>query len=394
MPPLPPSETPTTRAPAAARLLAAALAPMLAIGHRPMFLAAVLWAMAGVALPAMGHFPNAPAPWHAHAMIFGFAGAGFAGYTLSAAPGWSRRPPVAGWPLAVLAGLWLLAHPVAILPELSALAWVGPAVFVWLAALLAREALAARAPKGAVQSAAAILLALADLAVLTGHLPPGLAVLGLALLVAGIGGRIVAAFVGNRAHALGLTRRPMPAIFLWGGPVALTLAGILAATGSTQAAGVTLALAALAETGRMARWPLTAARSDALVAMLVLAYAWLPLALIGLAMERLTDLPVARADLLHALTAGAVGTLIFAVMARAIAHRHPDRLQAQPLIVAGFALVWGAAALRLPWPGLPVLASSVLAPGAWTLGWALLLLHLLADLRHPPRRPVFSGPKA
>ena len=47
------------------------------------------------------------ATWHAHEMIFGFAGAAVTGYALTLIPNWTGSFPLQGWRLAVLAGLWV-----------------------------------------------------------------------------------------------------------------------------------------------------------------------------------------------------------------------------------------------------------------------------------------------
>jgi uncharacterized protein involved in response to NO len=45
--------------------------------------------------------------WHAHEMLFGFVLATIAGFVLTAIPNWAGRMPLQGFPLAVLAGVWL-----------------------------------------------------------------------------------------------------------------------------------------------------------------------------------------------------------------------------------------------------------------------------------------------
>ena len=60
----------------------------------------------GLALPSRFD----PLTWHIHEMFFGFVMAAIAGFLLTAVPNWTKRLPVAGWPLAGLAGLWLLGR--------------------------------------------------------------------------------------------------------------------------------------------------------------------------------------------------------------------------------------------------------------------------------------------
>lgn len=83
-------------------------------GFRPFFLAAGLWAAGALVLwlamlAGAIALPTAfdPITWHAHEMLFGFAGAAVAGFLLTAVPNWTGRMPLQGLRLAGLAALWL-----------------------------------------------------------------------------------------------------------------------------------------------------------------------------------------------------------------------------------------------------------------------------------------------
>lgn len=54
--------------------------------------------------------PDDRGGWHIHEMVFGFVGAGLAGFLLTAVPSWTSTPPVTGRPLQALVALWLLAR--------------------------------------------------------------------------------------------------------------------------------------------------------------------------------------------------------------------------------------------------------------------------------------------
>ena len=91
--------------------------PLLTAGFRPFFLAAAAWAALSMAawLPLISgelELPSRfdPLSWHMHEMLFGFVMAAVGGFLLTAIPNWTGRAPVAGTPLAVLAGLWLLGR--------------------------------------------------------------------------------------------------------------------------------------------------------------------------------------------------------------------------------------------------------------------------------------------
>jgi len=49
-----------------------------------------------------------PGPlWHGHEMVFGFVVAAISGFLLTAVPVWTGQRGYSGWPLVLLAGLWL-----------------------------------------------------------------------------------------------------------------------------------------------------------------------------------------------------------------------------------------------------------------------------------------------
>lgn len=95
-----------------------ASAPILSLGFRPFFclatgyavIVSLLWyaAYAHAWLPAGAGY--APALWHAHEMVFGYAAAVVSGFLLTAVHNWTSRPTLHGLPLAGLALLWLLAR--------------------------------------------------------------------------------------------------------------------------------------------------------------------------------------------------------------------------------------------------------------------------------------------
>jgi len=95
-----------------------------ALGFRPFFLCAGISAVLMIALwlgflagyvPANTYY--GPIGWHSHEMLFGFSTAIIAGFLLTAVRNWTGIDTISGYPLAALAGLWLLGR---ILPVISA----------------------------------------------------------------------------------------------------------------------------------------------------------------------------------------------------------------------------------------------------------------------------------
>lgn len=173
------------------------------------------------------------------------------------------------------------------------------------------------------------------------------AVLGLALLVALVGGRIVPAFLAARAEDRQPRRRMPWDDRLADAALALALTLHLAGAGE-KAVGALLIAAAFGQAARMRRWdmaPLLHGHRD--LALLLCAWLWLPLGLglVGAGLMGLRWLPTATA--VHALTMGLMGSMILAVMARGWMRREPGRLLVGRPTAVAFALLQLAAVFRL-----------------------------------------------
>jgi uncharacterized protein involved in response to NO len=345
--------------------------PLLSYGFRPFFLAAALWAAAdvalwiivltsGVALPARFD----PLAWHIHEMLFGFVMAAMGGFLLTAIPNWTSRPPVAGAPLACLATLWIAGRIAclvgAYLP--AALATALDLSFpVALIAVAARELAAAGNRRNLFLLAPISVFAIGNLLM---HLqaagvavPAGLGWrLGLVcalVLISVIAGRIVPAFTRNWLDARGAERRPATPGKLNRLALASLHTGLFGWAlfpGETRLGWLLLAAAAL-NYWRLAGWRGAATFSEPLLAVLHLGYFWLAsgAALLGLSLLG-ADVPEVAA--VHALSAGAIGTMILAVMTRATLGHTGRPLHATPATIVIYLLITGAALLRViaAWP--------------------------------------------
>ncbi len=371
---------------------------LFAYGFRPFFLMAGLFsALAMVvwlglyagAFAFVSSYP--PQLWHAHEMLFGFTACVIAGFLLTAAPNWTGARPLAGRPLAGLAALWLAGR-IAV--------WAVPAVPLWLAAVLDIAflpalilALVPTLRKGSAKNFVfPAILALLTVANLLFHLEAlgigdmgslGLtvAVDGIALFIAIIGGRVTPTFTANALSAQALAHRREGEIEIVSKPwlnkaaiasVVLLIAADLVAPGSLVAGLVALAAAALNalrlagwKTVRVVRWPM--------LWVLHLGYGWLVL---GLAVKGLGDLTGALAPVaaLHGITIGAIGTMTLAMMSRASLGHTGRPLEVGPAMAAAYLLPSLAALVRLLTP--------IVAPGAyaasitvsgllWTLAFAI-----------------------
>lgn len=358
--------------------------------HLPFFLLAALWAgLVPLVWPAPGLVCD-PVAWHRQELVLGVAGAAMAGYLLTALPHWTGGGGAGPWVTRGLALAWVTGRVLGgpCLPDTLAL--VGLCLLpVALAAALALPVIAARVWGRLPMALAPLVLIVIGvrLRLDSDGLTAGL---GLALLVALVGGRILPAFLHARAGADSTTRLPVPVAARAADlMLALALAGHLAEAGP-RLVGVLLLVAALGQALRMARWPLAQGLSgwpSDLVALLA-AWVWLPvgLALVGLSHGFATGLPLPAA--LHALTMGLMGSMILAVMARAWARRVPGALRLGPVLALAIALVHVAAILRLGQP------DPTLAAVCWSAGWALACAAALVALFCPVSHPVLSARRA
>jgi uncharacterized protein involved in response to NO len=110
--------------------------------------------------------------------------------------------------------------------------------------------------------------------------------------------------------------------------------------------GWALALAGLLQAVRMLRWRGWRTARDPLVLVLHAGYAWIPAGLVLLAWS-IWGTAVPRTAAIHALTAGAMATMILAVMTRASLGHTGRALAAGPATVAAFLLVTGGAVVRI-----------------------------------------------
>lgn len=382
-------------------------------GFRPFFLGAAIYAALAMALwlAWIGiHAANAsliwisisgpPHVWHAHEMVFGFAMAAVAGFLLTAVPNWTSATPLSGRPLVVLFGLWLAGRAVmlssAFLPALVVAA-VDLAFIPALALHVARQLFVRPQKRNMVFLG--ILLALfaanvsyhlsaAGLADLdpTAGLRAGVLIVVLVIVI--IGGRIVPSFTHNYLHRTEPQSRMPTRSDIIDRVAVMTMLIFAVATlvpvGDTVLA-VTAGAAALANAVRLAGWRGTATVSEPIVAVLHAGYLWVVIGLGVWCVADATNL-ISEVSALHALSTGAIGTMILAVMSRASLGHTGRPIAAPASIVVSYVLVTLAAALRTFGPALvpsaynPVMLASGLL---WTAAFALFAITYAPILTRP-----------
>jgi uncharacterized protein involved in response to NO len=344
------------------------------LGFRPFYLAGAtfaalaltVWLLVLAGVPVMGHYllKLDPIGWHAHEMVFGFAASIVAGFLLTAVRAWTGMPTTSPRVLAALALLWLAAR---------VLVWSGPALpaalidsaFLPVVAFVLLRVLMKAGNRrnyflvpvlltfGALNAAFHALTQSghAELALRCLYAAAGIVV----LLVSVIGARVIPMFTSNAIPGF-VTRRwkPIEAI-----AAPLTLCALFADAAALPPALIAaLAFAACAvHCARLIGWRSYQVRGPAILLILHVAYAWMPVgfALLGLSALGL----VAHSVAIHAFTAGVIGGAIVAMITRT-ARGHTGRpLAADTRDIASYALVTLGSVLRIAGP--------LVAPGHYQL---------------------------
>jgi uncharacterized protein involved in response to NO len=343
----------------------AASHPFFRGGFRPFFFGGASWALIAltlwicsltgeITLPTALH----PLAWHRHEMLFGFVGAVIGGFLLTAVPNWTGRLPIAGWPLGGLFALWSAAR-LALLFSAHIGLWpagiLDVGFFLVLGLVAAREVLVANNRNLPVVGMI-LLFGLADALdyLCTGGTIPSpdlgwqLAIAIVVLLISLIGGRIIPSFTRNwmakRGLKTGLPTQPGRFDLFVIAATAVALLAWLSGPAETPIGIVLLAAAAL-QGARWLRWRGYRTFRDPLVLVLHVGYAWVPvgLALLGLSLSGV----VPRSAAIHALTAGAMATMILAVMTRGSLGHTARELKANTATVALYLFVTAGAILRV-----------------------------------------------
>lgn len=367
--------------------------PPLSAGFRPFFLAAGLWACLSMGawilmLRGLLALPTrfVPVTWHFHEMLFGFVAAAITGFVLTAIPNWTGRLPLQGRPLGALVLLWLAGR-----AATACSAWIGPilaaavdvAFLVVLAAVAGREVVAGRNWRNLPVVFALALLIAANAMIHVGSFGPArleeagkrLALAVVVMLITLIGGRIVPSFTANWLRRRGAHSLPIPFNWYDRTTLAASIAGLAAwaGLGPTPVSGAALLAAGALQAIRLTRWRGSATREEPLLWILHVGYAWVPagLALLGVAAWR----PELGTTAIHALTAGAMGTMILAVMTRASLGHTKRALTAGKGTLAIYVLVLLAALARVAAPqlGIGYSAAIEIAGGAWIAAFALFV---------------------
>ncbi|MFJ7792961.1 NnrS family protein [Pseudomonas sp. NPDC096950] len=349
-----------------ANKLAPTRAAVFSLGFRPFFLAGAGFAVLAVAIWALwlyGRLPGAQPiggmlAWHRHEMPFGFATAIIAGFLLTAVPNWTGRPGLNGWPLIGLVVVWLLARLAWLLPINPTLLIALQLPFLPLLAwCLGRDLVAAGKRDNYPILLMITLLAGCQVLTLRGFVTDDaglqrhgvLAALWLvAALMSVIGGRVIPFFIQrglNRPAAAPSHSLPTKVSLVGGLLAAVSFAAGLNDTPRLWLAAVFLMLGAV-HLLRLWRWHDRGIWRVPLLWSLYLAYAWLVVATLAMALWHAGLMPQ-QSLATHSLAVGGIGGLILTMIAR-VSLGHTGRLlQPSKAVVLGFALLLLAGVCRV-----------------------------------------------
>lgn len=377
-----------------------------ALGFRPFYLGASIYAALAVPLWALGFAGWLPVAslgldplGHAHEMVFGYALAVIVGFLFTAGRQWSGQPTPTGLPLAALFALWLSARVLAWVPTGHGTPWAtigsmaADLLFAWGAAYGLGRALRRGSNRRndffivvlVGLGLAGTLLQAARLGLLA--LSPGFGRAALQLGLDGVlfvmvvmSGRVVPMFTHNSVPTTQVRRLPLLERAAPGGVLALIAADTLSAAGLTPIHGGPLALLLIATATALAVrqgfWQPWRTLGTPLVWILHAACAWLPLHLLLRALAELGLISPSVAT--HALTAGALGALTLGMMTRTARGHTGQPLRADRWDVSIYCAILSSGALRvglpLLWPAsLPV--AVLLSAGLWCLAFSLYALR-------------------
>jgi uncharacterized protein involved in response to NO len=362
--------------------------PFLRLAFRPLFFGGALFSAVAILLwiaTLQGWLQFQPLGgttlWHGHEMLFGFTAAIIAGFLLTAVQNWTGIPGINSNKLLLLASLWLAGRclmATSLMPTISAtidILFIPSAAFV-----LAKPVVAIKQYRNLIFVPVLIAMTIANTLFHYGILfdQISLSQQGLqfmiwlvVLMMTILGGRVIPFFTANGTQTL--RAEPMPLLEM-AVIVSTIFLAVIYGLGLSRFITDTVQIILLVSAGvlhgiRCLRWRGWITGQVPLLWSLHIAYAFIPLGLLALALSHaVTSLSASTAS--HLLTAGAMGTMIISMMAR-VSLGHTGRpLQPHRLMSLAFVAVITAALLRSfgPWL-LPALT-----PGFWlaaAICWAI-----------------------
>lgn len=305
------------------------------LAFRPFFLLGALWSVIAVIIWALwfsGHWAYAfvlpPSLWHAHEMIFGFAGVIAAGFLLTAVQTWTGLRSAHGGLLIMLSGLWIVAR---IIGLTSSAPW-GLAFFIcsqllwWLGVIGCFSYLVIKARNTSNYVLILILCGLFCLNLVFFTLASGQAhvlasqlvqsaVILFCVLITVIGGRVIPFFTARAVKCEQVKHPHIDALLLLLSFVTLVLFISQFFIALSTVAAVALIVSGMVHLWRLAQWYNRGIWHIPLLWSLHLAYLAMAIGLLLVGMSLLTSF-LSLKDSLHLVSISAISAMILSMMAR------------------------------------------------------------------------------
>ncbi len=352
---------------------------------RPLFFCAGLAASLGMLAWGLflhfGWLPSAallPIPWHAHAMLYGFAGALVGGFLLTASANWTGIATTSRHGLWLLTATWVVARILLLIPLPF---WIGALFDVGylfgLVFLVGRVLWLSKNRRNAFLIGILLFYAGLDIVFYVGALRIDMSLMSRALigtvdlllvLMLAIGGRVIPFFTGRKLSGQTMWVNKYLIWAVNGGGALVLLCGLGGAPGLPR--GVLMLVVAALALVRLIGWRGWRAWHEPMLWVLHLGYLWLAIALIvrGLALVGVYAMP--ELDTLHGITVGALGTLSLGMMVRVAQGHSGVPIRANPVLALMFVMPTAAAILRL---GYNQPAGWMWAAAVWFVAYAILL---------------------
>lgn len=349
--------------------VALAITPILRLAFRPMFLGGTVFSVLAISwwaifwLSPFDWLPyGGPIWWHGHEMLFGFGAAIVVGFLLTAVQTWTGVTGIRGKPLAVLALFWLSGRIIVSfgsgLPGIF-IATTDIAFLLYAAIAMAYPIIKVKQWRNLMFVPMLFMLALLNATSHWGVIThqPQLAMQSLhgtimlfTLIISIVGGRVIPAFTANTTACQ--KAQPM----LWLETLSITsiiILIIIAFIGFSEVSSDLLLLvssiAALSNGWRFLRWGIQYSWSVPLLWSLHLAYVFIPLGFIALALHSAGLMNNVSAAL-HSITVGSIGGMILAMISRVTLGHTGRPLNPHRLVTLAYVCILSAAFVRVVLP--------------------------------------------
>ncbi|MGJ8681208.1 NnrS family protein [Paraglaciecola sp.] len=375
-----------------------AFRPMFLFGSLFAILCVTVWAFFLSGYPTISPYGGMMF-WHSHEMLFGFVAAILVGFLLTAVQNWTGLRATHGKKLAGLFSLWLIArifNATQVIDPPWILLIIDISFLLVSAFFMAQLVLKVKQYRNLIFVPVLILFAstnlLSHLSVLLNK--PELsewgnyaAVFIITLVMSLIAGRIFPMFTANGTQTAKVPVLPWLESLVIGSSILLTLnhLSFLQYKLPNLVMAVLFAVASTSHVIRAIRWRPHVTLGTPLVWSLHGAYWFIPISLAMFACYYV-GLPISQSSALHGLTAGAISSLVLAMLARISLGHTGRQLKPHKLISFAFAMIITAAVIRVFGEFVQVHIPYnlyIIAAGLWALAYAVFVLTYWKILTSP-----------